>query len=191
MSDQPKNPSEGEDPRYPRAPIERKRVRPTPRRQRPEHPENDLADDADYANLQPPAPRNPDELADQVDPAVLAERNQRSSRQAWRYLFVALIGSLLFALLLAVIFRFVAGADTCAAVDGRFLCTLTLQRTWAVVVSVPPIAFLIGAMIIMMRKLRAYVRWRPWMGVFWVLVPFTMWVITITVQVWLSQGPAF
>ena len=150
----------------------------------------DLSDNADYANLQQPTPHNADELADQVDPAVLAERNKQSSRQAWRYLFLALISSLVFALVLGIIFRFVAGPETCAAADARLLCTETLQKTWAVVVSLPPIAFLIGSMIIMMRKLRNYVRWRPWMGVFWVLVPFTMWTLTVTVQVWLSEGAA-
>ena len=35
---------------------------------RPEHPENDLTSDADYANLRRPEPRSFDELADEPDP---------------------------------------------------------------------------------------------------------------------------
>lgn len=154
------------------------------------HPENDLSDDADYANLYRPEPDNVDDLADLEDPVVVAERNRRSSRQAWQYMLLAVASSLAFALALGVIFRLVAGADTCEAVGGRLLCTPSLQKTWAVAVSLPPIAFLLGSMVILTKKVYGYVRWRPWMGVFWVLVLFTMWVITITVQVWLSQGPA-
>lgn len=157
---------------------------------RGDHPENDLSDDADYANLYRPAPESIDDLADQEDPAVVAARNRKSSKQAWQYLLLSVGGSLAFALILGVIFRFVAGADTCDAVGGRLLCTPGLQKTWAVVVSLPPIAFLLGSMVILTRKVYGFVRWRPWMGVFWVEVLFTMWVITITVQVWLSKSPA-
>ena len=32
----------------------------------------------------------------------------------------------------------------------------------------------IGCAIIMVRKLNNYTRWRPWMGIFWVLIPFAM-----------------
>lgn len=155
-----------------------------------EHPENDLSDDADYANLYRPEPRDFDELADQEDPLVIAEKNRRSSKQAWRYLALAILSSLAFGVILLVVMRMIAGADTCAAVDGRFLCTEQLQKTWAVLVSLPPIAFLFGCMALLLRKLNAYLRWRPWMGVFWVLVVFTMWVLLTTVQVWLAEGPA-
>lgn len=161
-----------------------------PRRRPLDHPENDLTDDADYANLYRPGAHTPDDLADQEDPAVIAERNRRSSKQAWRYLGLSIALPVAFALILGLIFRFTAGADTCAAVGGRLLCTPALQKTWAVLVSLPPIGFLFGSMIILTRKVYSFVRWRPWMGVFWVQVLFTMWVLTITVQVWLSKGPA-
>lgn len=154
------------------------------------HPENDLSDDADYANLYRPDPESFDDLADQEDPAVVAERNRRSSRQAWQYLLLSIGVSLAFALVLGVIFRFVAGVGTCEEVGARLLCTPGLQKAWAVAVSLPPIAFLLGAMVILTRKVYGFVRWRPWMGVFWVEVLFTMWVVTITVQVWLSEAPA-
>lgn len=41
---------------------------------RPEHPENDLTSDADYANLRRPEPRSFDELADEkADDVARAE----------------------------------------------------------------------------------------------------------------------
>ena len=43
--------------------------------QRPEHPENDLTSDADYANLRRPEPRSFDELADEPDPLEIAAAN--------------------------------------------------------------------------------------------------------------------
>lgn len=159
------------------------------RRARPlEHPENDLSDDADFSNLQPPPPGSFDDFVNQEDPLVLAERNRRSSKQAIRYLIAALVTTFLFGFVMLLIMRLHAGGDTCTAVEGRFLCTFAHQKAWAVIVSLPPIAFLVGSMFIMVRKLRSYVRWRPWMGVFWVLVPFTMWVLTVTVQVYLAKG---
>ncbi|AKK12139.1 hypothetical protein [Corynebacterium uterequi] len=154
------------------------------------HPENDLEDDADYANLYRPAPRDADELADSEDPLTHRDRNRASTRQAVTYAIVAVATTLLFGLLLGVVFRFLAGPEQCEAFGGRLLCTPRLQTLWAVVVSLPPIGFLIGAMVIMVRKLRAYLRWRPWMGAFWVLLPFTMWVLTVTVQVGLAQRGA-
>ena len=39
---------------------------------RPEHPENDLTSDADYANLRRPEPRSFDELADEPDPLAVS-----------------------------------------------------------------------------------------------------------------------
>ena len=45
---------------------------------RPEHPENDLTSDADYANLRRPEPRSFDELADEPDPLEVAAANRRS-----------------------------------------------------------------------------------------------------------------
>ena len=156
----------------------------------PEHPENDLSDDADYANRLPPEPHDLDELADQVDPLVRADRNRASTRQAIRYGVVAVLSSLAFGLVLAVVFRLIAGSQTCEAYGARLLCTPLLQGWWAGLVNIPPVAFLIGAMVIMVRKLNAYLRWRPWMGVFWVLLPFAMWVMTTSLQIGMSDSPA-
>lgn len=198
MADSDRDQSGGDDKdRYPKAPLTGKppaNAHPSSGWRPalpPDHPENDLSDDADFSNLKRPAPSSIDELADQEDPLIIAARNRRSSKQALWYLITSLVTTFLFGFVLLVIMRLIAGEETCAAVDGRFLCTTGLQKTWAIIASLPPIGFLIGSMIIMVRKLHGYVRWRPWMGVFWVLVPFTMWVLTITVQVYLSPEFAF
>lgn len=185
----------GDEQRFPRAPLHDSTTSPGASRARRlkqglEHPENDLSDDADYANLMRPEPDSVDAFANQEDPLVIAERNRRSTTQAIRYLVVAVAMTFVFGFALLMVMRAVAGPEACAAVDGRFLCTENLQKTWAIIASLPPIGFLIGSMVIMVRKLRSYVRWRPWMGIFWVLVPFTMWILTITVQVYLAEGPA-
>ena len=59
---------------------------------RPEHPENDLTSDADYANLRRPEPRSFDELADEPDPLEIAAANRRSTRQAVWYM-IGVLGS--------------------------------------------------------------------------------------------------
>ena len=168
---------------FPEAPI-------GPRDSDHDHPENDLSDDADYSNRTPPPPQSFDELADSPDPLARAEANRRSSRQAWQYLLLALISSVVFAVLLAVFMRLFSDPAACAEFGGRLMCSQSQQQWWAILTSLPPIGFLIGTMIIMIRKLNAYLRWRPWMGVFWVMVPFTMWTLTVTVQVYLSAGAA-
>lgn len=169
---------------FPEAPIDR-------RDSRQDHPENDLSDDADYSNRTPPEPQSFDELADSPDPLARAEANRRSSRQAWQYLLLAVVTSIGFAILLAFGMRMFADPSACADFGGRLMCSQSQQQWWAIIASLPPIGFLIGTMVIMIRKLNRYLRWRPWMGVFWVMVPFTMWCLTVTVQVYLAPSAAF
>lgn len=139
-----------------------------------EHPENDLMDDdADFANRRPPEPRSAEELAGAGDPAERAARNRASTRQAIRYLIGTVVATLLVALILGVIAR-VMGGPLCEAGEETWLCTDASQVWWSIGASLPPVIGITGCGIIMVRKLNAYLRWRPWMGVFWFLVPFTM-----------------
>lgn len=143
----------------------------------PEHPENDLTSDADYFNLRRPEPRDFDELADQPDPAEVAASNRASSRQAIIYLIVTIILSYAVAMILAVIFRF-QGGEFCDG-DSAWLCTPTQRQIWGYSVIVVPLASMLGCAVIMVRKLKKYLRWRTWMGIFWFLVPhFMIWAFT-------------
>ncbi|WIM67594.1 hypothetical protein QP027_10975 [Corynebacterium breve] len=143
------------------------------------HPENDLSSEYDYSNRVRPEPASFDELADQPDPLEVAQRNQASTRQAIKYMVWSIVVTLVFAGVLALVFRLVGG-DLCTAGEATWLCSGSQRMWWAVLTSIPPVAALLGCAVIMVRKLNRYERWMPWMGVFWLpLLPFTMmWLIT-------------
>ena len=143
-----------------------------------EHPENDLTADADFANRRPPEPHTAEELASSVDPAVQAARNTQSTRQAIQWLIAIPAITFGLALILGIIFR-VMGGPACDAGEASFLCTRDAQIWWSVITGIPPIVGVLGCAFIMNHKLKNYTRWRPWMGVFWVMIPFCMiWLIT-------------
>lgn len=127
------------------------------------HPENDLHYDSDRFSRPRPQPASFDDLADQPDPLVVAQRNKKSTWQAIGY---------------------AAGVVFATLLIGE-VCSWFLQgTTWAVIASIPPIVGVLACAVIMVRKLNRYERWIPWMGVFWLpLVPFTMWWLTVTVGI--------
>ncbi|PMC68872.1 hypothetical protein [Corynebacterium aurimucosum] len=144
-----------------------------------EHPENDLTSDADYTNLPRPEPRSFDELADEPDPLAVAEANRRSSRQALWFMVAILVSSALYALLLAGFFRFFGTTTDCLRVEfAAWLCTRTQRTVFATTTLIIPFFGMIGCAVIMVRKLKAYVRWRGWMAIFWVMAGnFMIWCI--------------
>lgn len=148
----------------------------------PDHPENDLSDDADFANLMPPPPHSAEELAKSEDPARRAERNRASTRQAIWYLAIVVVGTFVIGGLLAVVARLMGG-PLCTPDGANWLCSEASQVWWPIAASATPVLGLIGCGIIMVRKLKSYLRWRPWMGVFWFLVPFTMAWLTFTLPI--------
>ncbi len=128
-----------------------------------EHPENDLSYPADRFSRVRPEPQDFDALADEPDPAEVAERNKRSTRQA--ITFAA--SSVAITLLVGFVLKAIPGIS---------------ENTWAVLTSIPPVVALLACAVIMVRKLNRYERWIPWMGVFWLpIVPFTMWWLTVTI----------
>ena len=150
---------------------------------RDEHPENDLHSGTDRYNLPRPQPRSFDEMADEPDPLVLAQRNRASTKQAIWYAVIAVATTILFGVGLATVSR-VMGGPLCAEGDANWLCTESWRFWWAILCSIPPVVFLLGCAVIMVRKLNRYERWVPWMGVFWLpLVPFTIWWLTYTVGI--------
>lgn len=142
-----------------------------------EHPENDLTSDADYANLRRPEPHDFDELADQPDPLDLAAANRKSTRQAIIFMIAALVSSAVFAFVLALIMRLIGG-PLCEAGQAVWLCSPTQRTVWAILTIIIPLSAMIGDAIIMVVKLRRYLRWRAWMGIFWILAfNFMIWTI--------------
>ena len=139
----------------------------------PDHPEHDLSTDADFTNLPRPAPHSADELADQPDPAHVAELNKKSTRQAIMFTLIIIAVSFTVALGLVVAFRLIGGPE-CTAGEAVWFCSTTQRIIWIITVSVTPIVGMLGSGMILVRKLRSYLRWRPWMGAFWVMVPHCM-----------------
>ena len=142
-----------------------------------EHPENDLTSDADYTNLRRPEPQSFDELADAPDPLAVAEANRRSTRQAVWFMVTILAGSALYALILAGIFKLTGSTDDCIPAGyASWLCTKTQRTVFSTTTLIIPFVGMIGCAIIMVRKLKSYVRWRGWMAIFWVMAGnFMLW----------------
>ncbi len=151
-----------------------------------DHPENDLHSPVDRFSRTRPTPRTFDELADEPDPLAVSRRNARSTRTAIVYALAVVVLTLGVALALASVSR-LQGGVLCDG-SATWLCTPAWRTWWAVLTSIPPIAGLIGCAVIMVRKLNAYERWVPWMGVFWLpLVPFTMAWLIVTVGILASD----
>ncbi|WP_286954156.1 MULTISPECIES: hypothetical protein [Corynebacterium] len=158
----------------------------TPKRNR-EHPENDLTSDADYANLRRPEPHSFDELADQPDPLQIAEANRRSTRQAIAFMVISLVASAVFAFVLALIMRLMGG-PLCESGEATWLCSPTQRTIWGLLTLIIPLSAMIGDAVIMVIKLRRYLRWRAWMGIFWILAfNFMIWTIN-NIQLILTPG---
>lgn len=138
-----------------------------------EHPENDLTADADFANRRRPEPQSLEELADSPDPAEVAAANRASSRQAFTYLAAVVIASFAVGFGTLVITRLIGG-PWCEAGDATWLCSPAQLYTWSALTLIVPFGGLVGCGIIMVKKINAYLRWRPWMGAFWLLVPMAM-----------------
>ena len=138
-----------------------------------DHPENDLTADADFHNRRPPEPQTAEDLASSTDPVVQQERNRRSNRQALTWMVCTIVLTIGGGLLLALVTRLLGG-PLCEAGEARWLCTRSAQIWWPIVTSIFAMGGVIGCAIIMVRKLNSFTRWRPWMGVFWVLIPFAM-----------------
>ncbi|MDO5033160.1 hypothetical protein [Corynebacterium sp.] len=148
-----------------------------------EHPENDLTSDlrsdADYANLRPPEPHSFDELADAPDPLTIAAANRSSTKQAIWFMVGTIAASWVVALVLRLIFAIQDPGECVSAEIAGWLCTTQQRTIYAIGTVILPFAGMIANGVIMVRKLKHYVRWRPWMGTFWVLIfNFMLWCIS-------------
>ncbi|WP_026209374.1 hypothetical protein [Corynebacterium caspium] len=144
-----------------------------------EHPENDLTAEADFANKLRPEPHNFDDIVDYPDPAVVLYRNQQSTKQAIWWTIGTIVLSLCNAGLGLILARLIGG-PYCISGEASWLCSRSAEIWWPLWACLIPVLGLSGCAVIMLRKLKAYLRWRPWMGAFWVLVPHAMiWMITV------------
>lgn len=138
-----------------------------------QHPENDLQADADFTNRPRPTAHSAEELAGGGDPAELLAKNQQSGRQALTYAIGAPLTLMAIAFVLLLISRMVGG-PLCDAGQATWICTEFTRIWWPTVTSILAFAGLLLCAFIMVRKLNRHLRWWPWMGAFWLLLPLSM-----------------
>ncbi len=139
----------------------------------PDHPENDLSQEADYSNRRPPAADSFDDLADQPDPLELQRKNTQSTRQALIYMVAVPVVTFVSAYLLAWVAR-AQGGPFCDAGEAVWLCSRAAELWWPISTSTIAFGGMLGCAWILYDKYRRYLRWRAWMGVLWMLIPFSM-----------------
>lgn len=159
------------------------------RDQKPGHPEN-IQGDWEYAIPHRPEPQTLDDLANTVDPVRQTELNRQSTRQAWAWVIGIPVTTAILAVLLAVVFRLIGG-PLCEAGEGTWLCSRNAQIWWPIITSIVPVVGVLGCAVIMVRKIRQYTRWWPWMAAFWCLVPFSMLWMTSTLPIAITGGDFF
>ncbi len=148
-----------------------------------EHPENRYVDALDSMNKLPPEPHSFDELADTPDPIWIAEQSKKSTRQAIWWAVGTLFFSLLIGLGTLAIFRLIGGPE-CG--PNTWICSDTQHFIWMPLALIGPTVGMVGAGVIMLKKLNGYVRWSIWMGTFWFCaLHFMLWGIDV-LQVFLD-----
>lgn len=139
----------------------------------PDHPENVFSHEADYSNLRPTFANDFTDLGNLSDPLEQQQKNERSSRQALIYLFAVPVVTFLSAYLLAWVSRLVGG-PICDAGDAVWICSRASELWWPIITSMIAFGGMLGSAWILYDKYRNFTRWRAWMGVLWVLIPFSM-----------------
>lgn len=144
-----------------------------PRPLNPEHPENDLSEEADYSNRPHPMAADVESLADFPDPAELHRKNQHSSKQAILYGLAVPLVTFISAYILAWVAR-LQGGPLCDAGTATWICSRSAELWWPISTSIIAFGGMLGGAWILYDKYRNYLRWRAWMGVLWILIPFSM-----------------
>ena len=117
-------------------------------------------------------------MADEPDPVEVAAANRRSTRQAIWYMVSVLVISALYGFGVALFSR-LTGGPLCEDGTASWLCTEGQRNFFAISTMIIPLLGMIGCAIIMVRKLRRYLRWRSWMAIFWVMAfNFMIWAIS-------------
>lgn len=162
------------------------------RRRTPQgHPENDLTSDFDFSNRPFPAAHSAEELSESPDPAVVAEKNRRSTYQALWYAIGVPVAVAVISFILLVISRMVGG-PLCEAGEATWICTEAARIWWPIATTALAFLGLLGCAVIMVRKLNARLRWWPWMAAFWWLLPLSMLWATSTLPIAIMEdGPVF
>lgn len=127
-----------------------------------------------------PSPRPPriDPLVD-ADPLYRLERNQNSTRNAIGFAIAVPMLTFLTAFVVAMISR-TLGGPLCSAGRATWICSRRFEILFPLLPGLVSVGGTFLAAFITYRVWSRYGRWRPWLAILWVLVPFTLFWITST-----------
>ncbi|MBV7294324.1 hypothetical protein KRX51_00085 [Corynebacterium sp. TAE3-ERU12] len=107
------------------------------------------------------------------DPLERLERNERSGRRAYAYTAGVIAATFLSAAIIAIIGA-VTGGPICAAGKSHFICSHTFELLFPIVPSLVSLFGALGCFWLTWVQWSRRLRWRPWLAMCWVLMPFTL-----------------
>lgn len=132
------------------------------------------------------APQQYDSLDYEADPLLRLERNARSTRQAVIYFVAVLLIPILVAFIIALISRS-SGGVYCTTDEGTWLCSDAWRIAFGLVPALISLFSLFGAAFLCYQKWKSFQRWRAWLGVTILLIPYTMSWVTTTGSLYLQH----
>ncbi|WJZ03935.1 hypothetical protein [Corynebacterium freiburgense] len=143
----------------------------------PFHPENDLPGSTEISEelrraIELPTGKEPSEQITD-DPLERLERNQSSTRQAIAFAIAVPVVTFLTAFIIAIISR-TSGGPLCDAGISDWICSRQYEILFPIIPGVIALSGTLLAAWITYVKWRSYGRWRPWLAIIWVLMPFTL-----------------
>ena len=124
-------------------------------------------------------PSKPSQLDYELDPLLRLEQHTRSTHQAIVYVIMVPLITLLAAGIILFISHNQGGPD-CDAGESAWICSRTYEILFPVVPGAIALIGALGAVWTTYIKWARYDRWRPWLAICWVLIPFALGWITST-----------
>lgn len=120
------------------------------------------------------------------DSLLRLERNARSTKQAIIYFVAVLITPIVAAVIVAFISR-ASGGVYCSADASAYLCTDGWRIAFGLIPAFISLFSLFGAAYLCYTKWKSFQRWRAWLGVTILMIPYTMSWVTTTGSLYLQH----
>lgn len=122
----------------------------------------------------------------EADPLLRLERNAASTRQALWYLGVAILLPIIVGFTLALVSRS-SGGPYCERDASAWLCSSSWILLFGLIPSAIALVEMFIAAYLCYRKWKTFQRWRTWLAVVVLMVPYTMSWVTSTGALIISQ----
>lgn len=116
------------------------------------------------------------------NPLDRLERNIRTGRRAYWYTGAVLLATVAAAIIIAVAGA-VAGGPLCEAGYSRFICSHTFEILFPLIPSSIALAGALGGFWQCYIAWKRFERWRPWIAMVWVLLPWALLWMTGTLPI--------